>query len=352
MSTQDSALAEPAIVARPGRGKRFWAAISPRRISDIYAFIVIFIVFAIWTPNTFLTETTLRTILDQQAITAILAVGLTVPLAAGVFDLSVGYTLGLSTIFVSVMLTQWGVPIALAVLIAIIAGGIVGMVSGLVVTRLGVDSFITTLGMGSVAFALTLLLSNNQLIIGLPQPFQKIATFELLGIQLPVYYMVVLAFILWYVLAHTPVGRYFYATGGNYEAARLSGLPVKVITVASLIIAGLMAGIAGTLLAGQSAAGSPSVAPQYLLPAFAAVFLGSTQFRSGTPNIWGTVISVFVLATGVKGLQLVGAPFWIPDLFNGAALIIAVALSKEQRSSILRRIKRRPAAPVSAPAGA
>jgi len=344
MSTQESVVAAPELVRRPGRGRRFWAAISPKRISAIYAFIVIFIVFAIWTPSTFLSETTLRTILDQQAITAILAIGLTVPLASGVFDLSVGYTLGLSTILVSVMLTQWGVPIALAVLIAILAGAVVGLVSGFIVTRLGVDSFITTLGMGSVAFALTLWLSNNQLIIGLPQPFQKIATTEILGIQLPVYYMVILALILWYVMAHTPAGRYFYAAGGNYEAARLSGLPTQKIVVASLVIAGLMAGIAGTLLAGQSAAGSPSVAPQYLLPAFAAVFLGSTQFRSGTPNIWGTVISVYVLATGVKGLQLVGAPFWIPDLFNGVVLIIAVALSKDQRSSILRRFRRRPVA--------
>jgi ribose transport system permease protein len=130
------------------------------------------------------------------------------------------------------------------------------------------------------------------------------------------------------VLERTPLGRRVYATGGNLEAARLAGVRVTTVVVAALIACATIAAFAGVIVSANLATGDPTIGPAYLLPAFSAAFLGSTQFRGGRFNVWGTIVAVIVLATGVKGLQLAGAPIWIPDLFNGAALLLAVGLAK------------------------
>jgi ribose transport system permease protein len=306
------------------------SALSFRRSSAIYVWIVIIVVFAIWTPDTFLTSTTLKTLLGEQAITATLAVGLTVPLAAAAFDLSVGYTLGLSSILIAWMIGVHGMAMLPAIVLTLVAGAAVGAVNGALINWFRIDSFIATLGVGSCLVAMTRWVSGDLTIIGLSPTFERIAGDQLFGISLPVYYMLALGLVLWYVLEHTPAGRYVYATGGNLEAARLSGVRTRFVIFASLVVAGVVAAWAGILLSSSTASASPSIGPSYLLPAFAAVFLGSTQITPGRFNIWGTILAVYVLATGVKGLQLVGAPFWIPDLFNGVALLLAVGLSKNE----------------------
>ena len=136
--------------------------------------------------------------------------------------------------------------------------------------------------------------------------------------------MIGLAIVVWYVLECTPVGRRIYATGGNIEAARLAGIRTPLVIVAALAACGAIAATSGVLVSSQLGVGDPTIGPPYLLPAFSAAFLGSTQFRDGRFNVWGTVVAVYVLASGVKGLQLAGAPVWIPDLFNGLALLLAV----------------------------
>jgi ribose transport system permease protein len=155
--------------------------------------------------------------------------------------------------------------------------------------------------------------------------------------------MVVVAILAWYVLEHTPVGRFLYATGGAPEAARLAGLPTKRLIFGAFVICGLVAGFAGLLATAQFGAGSPDIGPPYLLSAFAAAFLGSTQLKHGRVNIWGAVIAVYVLAIGVKGLQLAGAPFWVSELFNGLALIVAVAAAVHERKTFRGgRLRKRP----------
>jgi ribose transport system permease protein len=146
-------------------------------------------------------------------------------------------------------------------------------------------------------------------------------------------------------MQRTPTGRRLYATGGNPNAARLAGVRTSRVIVLSLVSCGVIAALAGVLTSGQLGIGDPTVGPGYLLPAYAAAFLGSTQFQGGRYNVWGSVLAVLVLAVGVKGLQLAGAPVWIPDLFNGVALLIAVGMSKYQRtarrSAAVARILRR-----------
>jgi ribose transport system permease protein len=149
---------------------------------------------------------------------------------------------------------------------------------------------------------------------------------KILGVQIVVLYLLVLGILVWWFLAHTPAGRYLYAAGGNAEAARLSGVRVDRWSWISLIMAGGIAGLGGVLFTSLTGP-SLTFGPTLLLPAFAAAFLGSTQLQPGRFNVWGTLIAIYVLATGVQGLQLVSGQQWLSDMFNGVALIVAVALA-------------------------
>jgi ribose transport system permease protein len=296
-------------------------------------FVVIFVVFSLWVPETFPTWDTWKALLDSQAVTALLAVGLVVALSAGAFELAVGAELGFGAILVAWLLSEQGVPIVPAIALTLLAGAFIGLLIGLLVVRARIDSFIATLGVSSILLAMIAWVSSSQQILGLSPQFQEIGTTEILGVTLPVYIMLAVAIAVWYVLERTPVGRRVYATGGNIEAARLAGVRTGLVIVAALVSCALIASLAGILVSSRLGTGDPTIGPAYLLPAFAAAFLGSTQFRGGRFNVWGTVVAVYVLAAGVKGLQLAGAPIWIPDLFNGMALLIAVGMAKYQRAA-------------------
>jgi ribose transport system permease protein len=331
----------PAQLPRLSVTHRLGRALSFRNISALYIFAVTFVIFALWVPDTFLTSTTWKSLLDSQAVTTILAIGLTIALSAGAFDLAVGAELGFGSVFIAWLLVQEGVPAVPAIAITLLAGAAIGAISGWLIVKVRIDSFIATLGVSSILLAVIDWVSNSQQIIGVNQSVQNIATTQVLGQSLPVYLMLIIAIAAWYVLERTPLGRRIYATGGNSEAARLAGVRVSLVLAGTLVACGMIAAFAGILVTGQLATGDPTIGPAYLLPAFSAAFLGSTQFRGGRFNVWGTVVAVYVLATGVKGLQLAGAPIWIPALFNGVALILAVGLAASQRTSQRTRALRR-----------
>jgi ribose transport system permease protein len=343
-SPPSAATPEPANGAPPpsaGRSQRdgrisarsLARALSFQNISALYVFVVIFVVFSLWVPETFPTWDTWKALLDSQAVTALLAIGLVVALSAGAFELAIGAELGFGAILVAWFLSKQGVPIVPAIALTVLAGAVIGLINGLLVVRARIDSFIATLGISSILLAMIAWVSSSQQILGLSQGFQDIGTTEILGITLPVYIMLAVALAVWYVLERTPVGRRVYATGGNIEAARLAGVRTGLVIVAALVTCAAIAALAGILVSSRLGTGDPTIGPAYLLPAFSAAFLGSTQFRGGRFNVWGTVVAVYVLAAGVKGLQLAGAPIWIPDLFNGAALLIAVGMAKYQRAA-------------------
>ena len=279
-------------------------ALSFRNISAVYVFIVLFVLFSFWVPDTFLSGDTWRALISSQAVTAMLSVGLVIALSAGAFDLAIGATLGFGSIFVAWLLAKHGIPIVPAIVLSIVAGAAVGLLNGLLVVRVRIDSFIATLGMSSILLAMIAWISSSQQILGLSNSFQKLGTTEIFGLTLPVYLMLAVA----------------------------------------LGCCGAIAAFSGVLVSSALGTGDPTIGPAYLLPAFSAAFLGSTQFRGGRFNIWGTVLAVYVLATGVKGLQLAGAPIWIPDLFNGVALLVAVGLAKYQgtarRAGAVKRLLR------------
>jgi ribose transport system permease protein len=324
--------------------RRAARVLSFRNISALYVFAAIFVIFSLWVPGTFLLGSTWKSLLDTQAETAMLAIGLVIALSAGAFDLAVGAELGMGSIVVAWLLVNHGFGIVAAIAMTIVVGCLIGLVNGLLIVRARIDSFIATLGMSSVLLAVIDWISQSQQILGLPNGFQRIATTELFGITLPVYMMVAVALIVWYVLERTPVGRHVYATGGNIEAARLAGVRTSLVIVGALVACAAIGAFSGVLVSADLGTGDPTIGPAYLLPAFSAAFLGSTQFRGGRFNVWGTIVAVYVLATGVKGLQLAGAPVWIPDMFNGAALLLAVGLARYQgvgqRSGAIRKLLR------------
>lgn len=297
------------------------------RFSGLYVWVVVIALFAVWIPDTFMTEGNFRIIAGDQAITAMLAIGLIVPLAAGVFDLSIAGVMGFSVAMVSYQLSQ-GISAPIAVITTLLCGALIGAVNGFVVVKLHVDSFIATLGMSSILLAGTYWVTDGrQITEGFTDGFLDMGSKPFLGLPLPFFYMIAVAAVMYVVLEKTPLGRYLYATGGNRQAARLAGLRVERIMFGALMTSATIAALTGVVLAAKLGTAAPDIGPSYLLPAFSAVFLGSTQIRAGRVNVLGTLIAIYLLATGVKGLQLAGAPSFVNDLFNGLALIVAVALA-------------------------
>lgn len=321
-----------------GQGRRTWRLqFGFDRFSGIYLFALFIVVFGIWKPSLFLTQDTLHSVASQQAIAAMLSLAVLVPLAAGAYDLSVGATANLSAIMAAVFMSNdhWGMwP---AIFVSVGAGVVIGVVNGFVVVRLGVSSFIATLGMGSIVAAVQTIISGQTQPLPPSNPgWSSLTQLSVGGFQIVVLYLLVLALLCWWVLDHTPAGRYLYAVGGNSEAARLSGVRTDRLTWWSLIASGLIAGVAGVFYSSQSGP-SLTFGPTLLLPAFAAAFLGSTQLKPGRFNVWGTMIAIYVLATGVKGLQLVTSQQWLNDMFNGVALIGAVAFAIWRQKKTVRQ---------------
>ncbi len=304
-----------------------WKKLHPRNISVLYLYVIIFSIFSLWVPETWLTSLTHKTILNQEAVLIIVSLGLIIPLAAGVFDLSIGAVISLSSMLVSWMIINAEMNIVVSCIITIIVGSIIGIINAFLIIKIKIDSFITTLGMSSVLFALATAISNGRMIFGFDKTFKSIARYNFYGIEATIFYALIFGMLLLWFLESTPGGRYLFATGGNRESARLAGVSTNFYITFSLILSSTIASIGGILITSKISSGSPTVGGPYLLPAFAAVFFGSTQFI-GRFNVVGTFLAVLVLESGVKGLQLAGiTALWVDDFFYGLALIMAVGFS-------------------------
>jgi ribose transport system permease protein len=326
---------------RLGRTTGWLGLLRLDRFSGLYVFALVIVVFALWVPGTFLRVGNVELIAGQQAITALLALAVIVPMAAEVFDLSIGAIMGLSTVAVA-YLQSHGWNVLVTAIIGVLLGALIGVINGIFVARFDVNSFVATLGMSSVLAAATYWISGGFPIVnGISPTLVKISTAQILGVSLVFYIMLAVALALYIVMEYTPMGRYLFAVGGNSKAARLAGLPVGKITFYSLVASGTISGFAGMLLLAQLRTASYDVGPPYLLPAFSAAFLGATQIKAGRVNVLGTLIAVYLLATGVDGLQLAGAPSYVDTLFSGVALLVAVTLAvrtakKRGRAAVAR----------------
>jgi ribose transport system permease protein len=328
-AARDTATAPP---DRPPASRRLASALAFDKIGAVYVWIVIIVVFTIWAPDTFPTLDTAKQILNTNAITGLAALAILIPLSARVFDLSFAYVMTLSGVVVAKLITH-GTPLGLAILIGLLVGVGIGLVNASIVVLAKIDSFIGTLATGSLILALITMVTNDTPVSSgaLAGKFAKIGQTNISGVTLPVIYMMVVAAAIWYLLEHTATGRRLYATGFNPDAARLAGVPVNRLRFVSLVTSGTLAGATGIVLASILGSGSPTAGTPYLLPAFAAAFLGATQLKNGRFNAWGTVIAVLLLGTGTTGLALAAAPQWSQSMFVGVVLIGALAVTGLQR---------------------
>lgn len=319
-------------------------ALSPRDAGALYVLLLLIIVFSVWLPDTFPRYVTLTSTLNDSAIAGLLALGLLVPLAAGEFDLSIGYVLGVSSVFFGYLLAETGLGVVPAALLVLAMCVVIGLGNAILVTLVGINSFIATLASGSLLMALIQTLSGGNVIVEGVAAADWLATTEVADITLPVITMLLLTLVLWLVLSHSATGRRLYATGLGRDAAHLSGVPIRKLKFVSFIVSALTAGVAGVLLTAQVGAASPEAGPGYLIPAFAAAFLGSTQFKPGLFNAWGTLLAVVLIGALNTGLALAAAPTWVPYLSTGSVLIVALAigqLHQKQTGQVARRKRRR-----------
>ena len=272
-------------------------------------------------------------VFGEGVVTCILALAFLVPLAAGVYDLSVAAVMSLSLCISVYLSLNTDLSPAVGAFIALAASVAVGFVSGFIVVRLRVNSFIATLGVAQVLLAGVIMLSDNRQLVGeFSSGWSQLGNTKLAGVPVVDVYLLAIALVVWFVLEHTPAGRYLFATGGNIEATRLSGVPVERVIWASLVASASIAGLAGVLYSMRNGLFVSTIGPGYLFPAVAAVFLGASQL-SRRPNVWGTLIAYFALAFGVQGLALSATTVsaWTQPLFQGISLIVAVALASRRR---------------------
>lgn len=309
------------------------------RASAVYLFGFVLILFSILTPNTFLTGATFKSVLADQVIIGMLALAVIIPLLAGAFDLSCGANLAFSLVIISWLQKNTGLNGFVCCALGVLAAGAIGFINGMITVRFRVNSFIATLGTSQVLAAAGLYVSKNRQIVGVfSKRFLSFGRGQLIGIPVVVFYFAALAIAVWYVVEWTPIGRRLRATGANVEAARLAGVRTDRITWGALTVSGLVSGLAGAVFAAKVGTYSNGTGIPLLFPAFAAVFFGATQFQRRA-NAWGTVVAVYALAFGEKGLQLTfqGGVSWIDPLFNGMALLLAVILASRQGAITSRR---------------
>ena len=300
-----------------------------QRHSILLLIVVLIIVFSVLAPDTFPTVANFQGLALQNSVATLLALSVLMVVVIGEFDLSVGYTLGLAAVLAAKLSSELGMSVGMTLLITIGVGTLVGLASGLLVARLKVVSLIATLGVGLAVSGITVGVSGGQTIsMNIPPFFSDLVQTRILGVASAVWIVMAVAAVIYIALTRTPAGSKIYATGGSERVAEMVGIRVPLLKCVMFALAGATAALAGILQLGLAGAANPSFGANLLLPAFAAVFLGSTTVRPGIFNVVGTLLAVTLLAVGFSGLSLLGAPFWLQPVFNGSALIVGVILSK------------------------
>jgi ribose transport system permease protein len=290
--------------------------------------VLLIILFSVLLPDTFPTLLNLRSIIADKAIIAMLSLAAMIPMVSGKIDLTVGYGIVLWHILAISLQVNFGVPWPFAVLVVIALSAVVGLLNGVLVEVARIDSFIATLGTGTVLYAIALWHTGGQQVVGaLPLGFLHLNATRILGLPITGFYVLALAFVMWFVLEYLPIGRYLYAIGANPKSAALNGIPVQRYTIAAFIASGALTGVAGVLLASKLRIGQASVGLEYLLPALVGAFLGSTTIKPGRVNVWGTMVGIAILAVGIAGIQQFGGSFWVEPMFNGVTLLIAIGIA-------------------------
>ena len=304
----------------------FLSNIRFRDAGTLMGLILISVVFALQS-DTFLTTPNLLNILQQAAINACIALGMTLVIISGGIDLSVGPVAALSAVLGAAMLVG-GMPVPLAIAGALATGMACGFLNGALITFGGLQPFIVTLGGLSLYRALALIFTGGTPIFGLPDTFRALTNGTLAGIPNPVIVIGLLAIVAWVILNKTPLGEYFMAVGGNPEAARIAGVPVTLTKLSAYMISGFMAAVAAMILIGRLGAAEPTLGTLWELDAIAAAAIGGASLMGGRGSIPGTLIGCIILGTLRNGLTLMNVQAFYQLLATGIIIIVAMLIDK------------------------
>ena len=321
-------LREPVTLPVPARDAGGRLRLEAERWGVVVAWLVVIVVFSALKPDTFAKGSTVQLILSTQTVILLATLGLMLSLAVAEYDLSIGAVVGFGGTLMAVLngVDGWSpVPAVVATLVVCL---LFGALNALLSVYVGVQSIIVTLGTGTLLSGITLAIAHSKVVTGISGGVVTVMTKPLLfSIPAPFYAGVVLTALLWFVLQHTPLGRRMVFVAEAREVARLAGLRVQRIRAGALVATATLGGLAGIVLAGTNSAANPQAGSSYLLPAFAAAFLGSTAVIPGRFNAWGSFVAVYFLVTGITGLQYLGYAGWPEQVFYGSSLVLAVTLS-------------------------
>lgn len=310
-----------------------------QRITDHREFMLIYIVILgviglSYAAPEFLTKESLSAVLLSVSDQSVIAVGMTVLLVAGAFDLSVGSTLALSGLVTAVFVTG-GLPVPVAIGIGLATGTLIGMINGLIITEIGINPFITTLGMMSLLRGLVLVVSGGQNVSNLPESFTCIGQGRIAAIQFPILIALVIVAVGHFLLSKTRFFRQNYYIGGNEKAAILSGIDVKRMTVFNFALIGFLAALAGVVMTARLGSASTTAGKGLELRVISAVIIGGASLKGGEGTILGAFLGTLLLSIIISSINLLGVNLNWVDFVLGAALLLAVmadVLGKRQKS--------------------
>lgn len=310
--------------------KNFKLANVTQKLGPLLGFIILVIIVSVLNPD-FLEPLNILNLLRQVAINALIAFGMTFVILTGGIDLSVGSILALSSAFVANLMLA-GVDPILAIIIGCAAGGVMGMVNGLMITKGKMAPFIATLATMTIFRGLTLVYTNGNPITGLgdSMAFQLFGRGYFLGIPVPAITMAITFIVLWVILHKTPFGRKTYAIGGNEKAAIVSGIKVPRVKIMIYSLAGALSALAGAILTSRLNSAQPTAGTSYELDAIAAVVLGGTSLSGGRGRIVGTLIGALIIGTLNNGLNLLGVSSFYQMVVKGIVIVIAVLIDRKK----------------------
>jgi ribose transport system permease protein len=313
----------------PGTRPALRLKFNVRDAGTLIGLLIIVVTFSFLSP-VFFTLPNLLNILQQSSIHALIALGMTLVIISGGIDLSVGPTAALSAVLGATLMTL-GVPVPLAILATLGVGAMCGLFSGSLIAYAGLQPFIVTLGGLSLFRAIALIYTGGNPVFGIPLAFRSLINSTVLGIPTPIVIVAVIALLLWTVMNKTPLGEYILAIGGNEEAARVAGVPVKRTKVTVYIFSGLLASLASLILIGRLGAAEPTIGNLWELDAIAAAAIGGASLMGGKGSIFGTLIGVVILGVLRNGLTLLNIQAFYQLLATGLIIIIAMLIDRATR---------------------
>ncbi|MEA2170243.1 MAG: ribose transport system permease protein [Solirubrobacteraceae bacterium] len=301
------------------------------RYGTLLFFLAFYVIIGAKEGSAYISWENISLVLSNNANVAVLAAAVTITLIAGQFDLSCGALAGMTAVLAAHWATT-GMATGFMIILVLAVGAAAGFLNALLVTRAHVNAFIATLGTGGVFAGIALWVSKGQAIFGeMPKIFTDAGTTKLIGIPLPMVYLVLLLVALWALTKRTVIGRFWYAAGSNPSSAELAGVPVRRMTTYAFIATGMLAALAGILAVARFGAADPSSGPDLLLPAFAGAFLGSSILSDGRFTVVGSLLAACLIVFATNGLDVAAVNVAVKPMFNGAVLVGAVAITEVLR---------------------